>query len=593
MKLLKWIPLFCSLLLYGQEGNDYIYISNCFGDVDTLIPSTNRDSLWYQNRHNSFSVDDEFLLLGYFPLFKSPQTNFGAPIIGWYWQSNQTTDLRIGDRILDFGTPQKFNFKAYHQKQPHSKIIYSQAYSEGQRIDFTHKRAYRYGSFEFDYDRLVSQGFMLHEKNEHIKFNFQGEFNHPEIPCQSQVRIQTFKNESQWNGGVSDDSLFLSGVQSNWELLPVNWANYESSIKHIGVDWVHSYEFNDCASLSYELNLSQDSLFYEGLQDDSLFYPSRLDSAVSYQRAFSNVKNTLKWSQRFTEDKSSTLGIRQQSFKPNTSSIHKWTAFASLASYKLKNELYIEYGKAELETYTLLANYTQGFYVKGIYNKLNLAYHRTNPGWMQMNASSLNKESHFICVLEQDIPVIDRFAEWYGYINENFNFSASYHSIEGFNYFNEQGVNSISDEDVNVFQAQVMHHLNAGKWHWNGNTAFQNTSSEILPLANLLLNQKVYWQGKLFKEATEMQMGVRALYRSSHPGMRYAPLLGDFYVNSTSQTEGSLRLDVFANFKIQTVKVYVAYEHFNSLWQGEQYMLKPYPMAKPTLRMSLIWNFYD
>ena len=344
---------------------------------------------------------------------------------------------------------------------------------------------------------------------------------------------------------MANDSLFLSGSESNWELLPINWSNLESKTKHIGVDWVHSYEFNENASLSYELNLSQDSLFYEGLQDDSLFYPLRLDSVTTYQRAFSDVKNTLKWSQRLTEDKSSTLGVKQQSFKPNASSIHKWTAFGSLESHKLKNQLYVEYGKAELETNTLLINYTQGFYVKGINNKLNLAYHKTNPSWMQNNASILNQKLNFICVLEQDNPIIDRFVEWDSYISENLRFSTAYHSIEGFNYFNSQGLRMISDEDVNVFQIQVMHHLNTGKWHWNGTTAFQNSSNVNLPLANLLFNQKVYWQGKLFKEATEMQMGVRALYRSSHPGMVYAPLIGDFYVSPVSQTEGSLRLDEF------------------------------------------------
>ena len=73
------------------------------------------------------------------------------------------------------------------------------------------------------------------------------------------------------------------------------------------------------------------------------------------------------------------LGVRQQTFKYNTSAINKWTAFASLESYKLNNELYFEYGKANLETFTLLANYTQGFNVKGVYNQLKLGYHRTNP----------------------------------------------------------------------------------------------------------------------------------------------------------------------------------------------------------------------
>ena len=585
MKLLKWIPLFCSMLLFGQENLVIMNTSDSLG----------LDSLWYQNYNNSFSLDDETTLLGYKPLLSSPQTNFGVPIIAWYWKSNQSTDLRIGDRVLDFGIQHSpfSNRNLYQQDFPHTQIIYSQTYSEGQRLNFAHSRRYKYGSVKLDYDRLVSLGYLVHEKNKYTKFSLQGNFKHPEIPYQSNIRLHTFKNESQWNGGVSDDSLFLAGSQTNWELLPVNWSNLESSVKYIGLDWRHLYEFNDATKLSYELNLSQDSLFYKGLQDDSLFYPIRLDSATIYQRAFTDVKNTLKWSQKITEDKSSTLGVKQQSFKYNTSSVNKWTAFASLESYKFKNELYLEYGKAEWESHTLLVYYTQRFNIKGLTNNIKLAYHKTNPSWMQNNASILNQELNFICIIEQDNPIVDRFVEWDAYISENIQFSTSYHSIEGFNYFNEQGVSAISNEDVNVFQAQVFHHLNTGKWHWKGTAAYQNSSNDNLPLANLLLNQKAYWQGNLFKEATETQIGLRALYRSPHPGMTYAPLLGDFYVNPTSKTQESLRLDVFANFKIKTVKVYLAYEHLNSLWQGEQYILTPYPMAKPTFRLSLIWNFYD
>ena len=583
MKLLKWIPIFCSMLLFGQENLVIMNTSDSLG----------LDSLWYQDFHNSFSERDEEILLSFDILKNSSQTNFGVPIVGWYWQNNQAADLRIGDRILDFGISLNSAPLNYQQKFPHTQIIYSQAYSEGQRLNFAHSRKYKYGSVKLDYDRLGSLGYLSHEKNKYTKFILQGSFKHPEIPYQSNIRLHTFKNESQWNGGVSDDSLFLAGTQTNWELLPVNWSNLESTVKHIGLDWTHSYKFSEASKLSYELNLSQDSLFYQGLQDDSLFFPIRLDSASTYQRAFSDVKNTLKWSQKITEDKSAVVGIKQQSFKYNATSINKWTAFGSLESYRLKNSLYFEYGKAECESHTLVVDYTQGFNIKGVYNKLKFGYHRANPNWMQNNASILNQELNFICVIENSNPIIDRFAEWDTYMHENLKFSASYHSIEGFNYFNEQGISSISEEDVNVFQAQFFHHLNTGKWHWNGTAAYQNSSSKNLPLANLLLNQKVYWQGDLFKEATETQIGIRGLYRTAHPGITYAPFLGDFYVNPSSQTNESLRLDVFANFKIKTVKVYLAYEHLNSLWQGEQYVLKPYPMAKPTFRLSLIWNFYD
>ena len=267
MKILKWIPLFCSMLLFGQERDTAMYMCN-------LQP----DTLWHKDYNNSFSDRDEEVLLG-FDIFKnSSQTNFGVPIIGWYWQNNQFADLRIGTKILDFVNSEKIYPLPRYLNYPYTKIIYSQAYSEGQRLRFGHSRGYRYGTVELDYDRLVSQGYLSHEKNKYTKFILQGSFKHPEIPYQSKIQLHTFKNESQWNGGVSDDSLFLAGTQTNWELLPINWTNLESTVKHIGLDWRHSYTFNDATKLSYEINLSQDSLFYEGLQDDSLFYPLRLDS---------------------------------------------------------------------------------------------------------------------------------------------------------------------------------------------------------------------------------------------------------------------------------------------------------------------------
>jgi hypothetical protein len=108
-----------------------------------------------------------------------------------------------------------------------------------------------------------------------------------------------------------------------------------------------------------------------------------------------------------------------------------------------------------------------------------------------------------------------------------------------------------------------------------------------------MFRQKMYWQGALFEEASISQIGIRLLFKSAHPGVSYAPLLGDFYINQLNATNQSLRSDLFINFQIQSLKVFLSYEHFNGLWQGTQYLLKPYPMAKPTFRVSLIWNFYD
>ena len=115
-KILKLIPLFYSLVLIGQETDT---LDSSFFEIDSLA---------YKMAQNSFSKTDEIELLGYNFFLSSPQTNFGAPIIDWYWQSNQTSDLRIGDRILEFGIPEKIKYNSYYQKYPHTKIVYAQTY---------------------------------------------------------------------------------------------------------------------------------------------------------------------------------------------------------------------------------------------------------------------------------------------------------------------------------------------------------------------------------------------------------------------------------------------------------------------------------
>ena len=69
----------------------------------------------------------------------------------------------------------------YKETFPHTKIIYSPTYSDGQRLNFIHKVKYTYGSFILDYDRLVSEGNLVHEKHQNTRFNFQGSYTHPKI----------------------------------------------------------------------------------------------------------------------------------------------------------------------------------------------------------------------------------------------------------------------------------------------------------------------------------------------------------------------------------------------------------------------------
>ena len=576
MKILKWILLFWSFVIYGQE--------------DSINHKIEMDSLWYQNTQNNFSSSDEFILLGYQDFETSIMGNFGSVLIPFWWKSGSSIEQKIGDRILQTNTYYPSYSSVYKENFPHTKIVYSPTYSDGQRLNFIHKVKYTHGSFIIDYDRLVSEGNLVHEKHQNTRFNFQGNYTHPKIAYTSKWRINTFKNLSQWNGGIANDSLFFSNSQSNWQLLPVNWLNLETSIKHKGLDWQHEYRFSEASVFKYEINITQDSLFYEGLDDDTLFYPNRLDSSTTLTRAFSNINHTLKWVKQINKDKNAIVGLKNQNFKQNQESLNRWIFFTSIHSESLKNQVHLSYAKDQIYSNSFKANFIQHINVFGINNRFKIAYEKTIPNWIQLN-SSTNLSNQLSEELIE--PTLDQSIEWDLELTKNITIHNTYHNIHEYTYYNELANSVTSDDPIQVTQSRIKHHVNSKKWHWRGDIGYQNSSSDNIPLAKLLFNQRIYWQSKIFNDATETQIGVNARYRSSHPGMTYSPILGDFYTKPLSETNASLKCDVFANFHIKSIKIYASYENFNGLWQGEQFTLKPFPIAQPIFRLSLIWNFYD
>lgn len=568
-------------LLVKLQAQDSILIK------DALV-----DSLWYQNTHNFFSYDDEQNLLGYNLLEQSNLSNLGLPIINWYETSRATADLFFGDASLAFLRRDVYKPIDYHQPFPHTKIIYTPAFNEGQRINFTHLRSYKNGALEIAYDRLSSLGFMFHEKNKYTKFSFRGSYQHPSLPYKSDWRVRSFKNESEWNGGVSNDSLFVSGEESNWELLPVNWANTKTLTKHKDIVWRHHYKLTSKSNLSYRLNVEEDSMFYEGLEDDSLFFPSRLDSTSNLQYRLLSSKHTLAWKQDLNKDRKLALALNYQHFKVDESEESQLLLSANLWSKDLKNKFHLTYELFGDDDHVFISSYEQTVFLFGIENKFKLAFEKKNHDWLLQNTNRLYPSNPTPMVLAIKQSVEQSFV-WELNLGEGLSLKQSYRNIDDYAYYNEYGFASLSSTSVQLYQARLKHHLQLNKWHWHGDAVFQNSSSDILPLSKILLNQKLYWQAKVFKEATEMQIGLSALHRSSHPGMSYSPLLGNVYLNPAETTAASTRLALFANFQIQTVKVFMSFENLNGLWQEQQYLLKPYPLPKSIFRLSLIWNFYD
>jgi len=550
------------------------------------------DSLSYQKSHNDFSNKDQYLLFGFHLLEQSSLTNEGIPLITWYARTNSTIDISYGDFNSNFLDEDIYSKLIYNQTYPHTKIVYRPTFNEGQRVNFIHKRRYNNGALEIDYDRLTSLGYMFHEKNKYTKFKFRGTYNHPKISYHSDWRIRTLKNDSEWNGGISNDSLFSSGEESNWELLPVYWPNLKTLTKHKDLTWRHHYQLSDSSKLTYTLNLAQDSMFYEGLQDDVMFYPERLDSMSDAMVTALNNKHTFSWYQELKKSKSLNISLSHQTFSVNNLKQKQLLGSATLNSDDLKNMFHVTYELSAEEDRVFVTFFEQSVYLFGLDHRIKFAYEKKNHSWILQNANNLYHPVSTSGVSNSFNKSVEQSVSWRMDLGKHASFVQSYSNIENYQYFNDESISSVLN-DLQFYQARFKHKLAIKNWHLNGDVVFQTSSNIAMPVAKLLLNQKLYWQGNLFKGATQVQIGVNILFRSSHAGMGYSPLLGSVYIDPNLMTKASQKLDVFINFKINTVKVFMCYEHLNSLWDGNQYLLKPYPLYQGQFRMSLIWNFYD
>jgi outer membrane cobalamin receptor len=73
------------------------------------------------------------------------------------------------------------------------------------------------------------------------------------------------------------------------------------------------------------------------------------------------------------------------------------------------------------------------------------------------------------------------------------------------------------------------------------------------------------------------------------------PATGQFYLQSSEKTGNYPLLDLFVNFRIKTVRIFVRGENMlDALTPATSYFLVPnYPMPGRTLKFGIIWQFFD
>ena len=124
-------------------------------------------------------------------------------------------------------------------------------------------------------------------------------------------------------------------------------------------------------------------------------------------------------------------------------------------------------------------------------------------------------------------------------------------------------------------------------------TAIGGGDGNVFRAPELFYYGKLYWEGFLFENSLQVQVGADLMYRSAYFAYDYAFATQQFFIQNTNELSSYFLTDLFLNFKVEKVRIFFKWNHFNQR-NDEGYQITPlYPGQQRVLDLGVRWFFFD
>ena len=130
-------------------------------------------------------------------------------------------------------------------------------------------------------------------------------------------------------------------------------------------------------------------------------------------------------------------------------------------------------------------------------------------------------------------------------------------------------------------------------FEFNNKITWQKNPADVVHLPEFVTNHSIYYQGKWFSKAVDVQLGFDISYCSAYYGDAYMPALGQYYFQSKKEIGNYPFIDFFFNMKIKHAMFFFKSEHVNSGWMGTYYLAPKMPAPDRSFKVGVKWVFYD
>ena len=562
----------------------------------------------YNNRDNFGNIQFENIGSGFNPLVYSVNTEKNLSLL----------PTRKSFFILGIN-----DVKYYDVKTPTTAFIYHNSVSSGAALQSTYTQNIgKNFNFAVEYMGLRSLGKYQYDLASNNNIIFSGHFTSKNNKYEVFAHYLHQNVNNQENGGVADISLFLSdNTNFNNRLnLPVNLSHSDSRFSYRR--YYFSHELRPFASEKfpfkirhtifhqgnkYYYNQSQLEPYYFTQQSDLIDYPL---SSKKYSENLSNTVSVLFDKENFKLD----AGVRHQLIKfgigtalptsfniPQELSENRIGAVGNLLvklwdKVEVNSNLEFSNGN-EFGTFLRSQNLLKFEPIKDYFVNAKVNFQTASPTFnLLINPSVYKKFNYYL-----ENPKNETITEIGGDVNLKWFKSsvfANYFRIDNYTYLDSNALPQQSSSSLNISQIGGEATFSYGKFHLNPRVLFQSALSnkDLYPMPNFVGRVNFFWQSKAFKDAAEIQAGIKVYYFTKYPSNEYFPILNEFISsNPSSYSIGGQPIgDVYFNLKVKRMFFFIEGQHLNQTFMKNKSFTAPnYPISDFRLNLGIVWYLFS
>jgi hypothetical protein len=175
---------------------------------------------------------------------------------------------------------------------------------------------------------------------------------------------------------------------------------------------------------------------------------------------------------------------------------------------------------------------------------------------------------------------------------------ASYFRVDNFSYFDKDSMPKQSSSSVNIAQFGGDATFSFKKFNLNTRLLYQNTltNKDLFPAPDFVARMNVFYQSKAFKNAAEIQTGLKINYFSKFNSREFFPVLNEFILPGTSPFTigGEPIVDAYFNMKVKRMFFFIEAQHLNTLLSKNNTFTAPnYPYQDFRINIGIVWHLIN